>query len=113
MVAHMGQRLEQLIERKDGEGRGAIFEVLKGVFSIGNLIRDAKTHQIPGLMQLGRRQGMQTVDMALLDLVEADLVAPEAAWRRAQKPETFEPLCSHGFLSKQRGRDDQPDTDGD
>ena len=72
-----------------------------------------KTHQIPGLMQLGRRQGMQTVDMALLDLVEANLVAPEAAWRRAQKPETFEPLCSHGFLRKQRSRDDQPDTDGD
>jgi twitching motility protein PilT len=89
---------QQLIRRKDGQGRVAIYEVLKGTFSIGSLIRDNKTYQIPGMMQIGRNQGMQTVDMALMDLVEADLVSPEDAWRRAAKPETFEPLCDPAFL---------------
>ncbi len=93
---------QQLIRRKDGEGRVAIYEVLKGSFSIGSLIRDNKTYQIPGMMQIGRNQGMQTVDMALMDLVESDLVAPEDAWRRATKPETFEPLCDSQFMKERR-----------
>ncbi len=95
---------QQLIRRKDGQGRVAIYEVLKGTFSIGTLIRDNKTYQIPGLMQIGRKHGMQTVDMALMDLVEADLVAPEDAWRRAQKPETFEAMCDGQFMKDRRSK---------
>ncbi len=91
---------QQLIRRKDGEGRVAIFEVLKGTFSVGSLIRDNKSYQIPGIMQIGRKQGMQTVDMALMDLVESDLIRAEDAWLRAQKPETFEPYCDPYFLKE-------------
>ena len=53
---------------------------------------------LAGCTQIGRAVGMQTVDQALTDLVEADLITPETAWRRAEKPETFEPLCSAEFL---------------
>ena len=89
---------QQLVKRSDGQGRVAIFEILKGTMAIGNLIREGKTHNIPGMMQVGRRQGMQTVDMALEDLVEKNLVAAEDAYMRAQKPATFEPMCSAEFL---------------
>ena len=89
---------QQLIPRRDGKGRVAAFEVLKGTFSIGNLIRDEKVFQIPSMMQIGRRFGMQTRDMALTDLVEAGLVAPETAWARADKPANFEALCDPAFI---------------
>jgi twitching motility protein PilT len=84
---------QQLIPRADGRGRVAVFEVLKGTISVGNLIRDSKTHQIPSQMQIGKRFGMQTRDAALMELVEAGIIAAETAWARADKPDTFEPLC--------------------
>lgn len=93
---------QSLLPRKDGNGRIALFEVLKGTMSIGNLIRDNKTLQIPSMMQIGRSFGMQTVDQALLDLVQAGLISAEAAWRRAEKPENFEALCEPSFL-KEKG----------
>ena len=93
---------QSLMPRKDGTGRVALFEILKGTFSIGTLIRDDKTFQIQSLMQIGRRQGMQTVNMALLDLVEAGLISPEAAWSRSPSPAEFEPLCDPRFLKQLR-----------
>jgi len=89
---------QQLLPRKDGEGRVAVFEVLKGTLSIGKLVRDNKTYQIPGMMQIGRRVGMQTVDQALMGLVEEGLIAAEDAWFKAEKPETFAPRCKPAFL---------------
>ncbi len=91
---------QSLLPRKDGEGRVGVFEVLKGTFNVGNLIRDNKLHLVPSLMQIGRNQGMQTVDMALEDLVEAGLITPEAAWGRAEKQETFEPMCDPKFIEE-------------
>lgn len=91
---------QQLIPRKDGKGRLAIFEVLKGTPSIGNLIRDNKTFQIPSMMQIGAHVGMQTVDMALVELYEANLVTAEMAWTKATKQETFEPWCDPEFLAQ-------------
>ncbi len=94
---------QSLVPRKDGQGRAGVYEVLKGTFSIGNMIRDNKTFQIPSMMQLGRRVGMQTRDQALMDLVDAGIVAAEMAWLRADKPETFEGLCDPTFLRDKSG----------
>lgn len=93
---------QSLVKRKDGNGRTAVFEVLKGTMSVGTLIRENKLTQLPSMMQIGRSAGMQTVDVALLELVQAGLVAAESAWARAEKPELFEPLCDPAFL-KEKG----------
>jgi twitching motility protein PilT len=90
---------QSLVPRRDGKGRVAVFEILKGVGSIGTLIRDNKTFQIPSMMQIGQNQGMQTVDMALMDLYEANLISAETAWMRAEKPALFEPMCDPAFLA--------------
>ncbi len=91
---------QSLVPRSDGQGRVAVFEVLKGTFSVGNRIRDDKTFQIPSLMQIGRNLGMQTVDMALQALVESDLVSAETAWRRAENQDAFAALCSPEFIAE-------------
>ena len=92
---------QSLLPRKD-EGRVALFEILKNTFSVSSLIRDDKTYQIPNLMQLGHRVGMRTVDQALMELVENDLVTPEMAWGRAESPTEFEALCDASFLEAAR-----------
>jgi twitching motility protein PilT len=99
---------QSLIQRNDQPGRVAVFELLKNTFSMSTLIRDNKTFQIPGLMQIGRRAGMRTVDMALQDLVEAQIITPEAAWSRAVNPENFAGMCAPGFLERS-GEDAPPE----
>jgi len=93
---------QSLIPRKDGRGRLAVFEILKGVMSISTLIRENKTHQLPSMMQLGQSVGMQTADQGLLELMNAGLITPEAAWLRAERPENFEAFCSPALLKDMR-----------
>lgn len=96
---------QQLLPAKAG-GRTAVFEILKGTFSVGNMIRDDKTDQISSAMQIGRNLGMQSFDMAMMEMVEADVITPEVAWARAKKPATFAPLCPPEFLESQTAEAD-------
>jgi twitching motility protein PilT len=68
----------------------ACFEVLRNTLAIANMIRDAKTYQIPSAMQIGRTQGMQTLDDGLRVLLAAGRITLDAARRAATKKEDFE-----------------------
>ena len=68
----------QTLLKKKGGGRVAGCEILIGAPAVRNLIREAKLHQIPSLMQTGQRVGMQTLDMGLADLVNRGLIEPTA-----------------------------------
>jgi len=46
-------------------------------------------HQIPSAMQTGQKVGMQTLDMALIDLVRRNLVSAEEAQSRTLTPNLF------------------------
>jgi twitching motility protein PilT len=75
--------IAQTLCRKIGGGRVAALEVLLTNGAISNLIREGKTFQIPSMMQVGRAQGMVSLNDALADLVKKGLVAPEEAIVRA------------------------------
>src|SRR5262245_2018144 len=75
--------IAQTLCRKVGGGRVAALEVLLTNGAISNLIREGKTFQIPSMMQVGRAQGMVSLNDALADLVKKGLVAPEEAILRA------------------------------
>ncbi len=64
----------QTLLKKKGGGRLAACEILVAVPAIRNLIREGKLHQIPSMMQTGQRVGMQSLDMAVADLVKRGLV---------------------------------------
>jgi twitching motility protein PilT len=68
----------QTLLKKKGGGRVAACEILVGVPAVRNLIREAKLHQIPSMMQTGQRVGMQTLDMAVAELVKRGLVEASA-----------------------------------
>ena len=69
---------QTLVKKKGGGGRVAACEILVGVPAVRNLIREGKLHQIPSMMQTGQRVGMQTLDMALADLVKRGVIEPTA-----------------------------------
>ncbi len=71
---------QNLFKRIDQKGRCAALEILVCTSAIGNLIRDAKTFQIPSVMQTGKRVGMQTLDEAIQDLLTKKLISPEEAY---------------------------------
>jgi twitching motility protein PilT len=66
---------QQLLPRADRKGRVAAVEVLIATPAVKNLIREGKTHQIVSSMQTGARYGMQTMDMALRQLVTRGVIA--------------------------------------
>lgn len=76
-----------LLPRASGVGRIAAVEIMVATDAIRNLIREGKTEQIPSYMQTGRQFEMQTMDMALQDLVRSGIVTMEEALIRCTKPE--------------------------
>jgi twitching motility protein PilT len=60
---------QRLLTRKGGKGRVAAFEILKTTTAISNMIREGKTFQIASAMQIGRKDGMISLDQYLADLV--------------------------------------------
>ncbi len=71
--------MAQTLMKKVGGGRIAAVEILVGNAAIANLIREGKTFQIPSILQTSKSEGMQTLDMALVDLYERKLISAENA----------------------------------
>lgn len=69
---------QQLLPKIAG-GRCAAFEVLLVTSAIRNLIREAKTHQIPSVIQTNRKIGMQTMDDAIARLYTMGDISAETA----------------------------------
>jgi len=81
--------ITQTLLKKKGGGRLAAVEIMTGSVAVRNLIREGKIHQLPGTMQVSQKDGMQTMDMALMDLVNRGLVTKEEAQSRSMTPNLF------------------------
>jgi|TARA_B110000259_G_scaffold186435_1_gene237659 twitching motility protein PilT len=67
---------QRLLKTKDGQGRCAAFEIMKCTPPVQNLIREAKIHQIPSVMQTSVRDGMITMDKSIEALVQSGKINP-------------------------------------
>ena len=76
---------QQLIPRKDGQGRALAMEILTNTPAVGNLIREAKTYMLPGVMQTGKKQGMKLMDDSLIELYDSGQISQEEAYTRAEQ----------------------------
>src|SRR5881296_1883725 len=75
----------QLIPRADGTGRVLALEILTNTPAVANVIREAKTYMLPGIIQTGKKQGMRLMDDALIDLYDRGLISGEEAYERADQ----------------------------
>ncbi|MGH7447728.1 MAG: type IV pilus twitching motility protein PilT [Longimicrobiales bacterium] len=87
---------QQLLRKADGSGRVAALEIMVGTPAIGNMIREAKTHQITSMIQTGRKDGMQLMDQAILDYLMKKVITPEEAYARAHSKAEFLPYLEGG-----------------
>jgi twitching motility protein PilT len=74
---------QTLCKRQDSDGRIAAFEVLVVNTSVAALIREAKTHMLPSVIQTGRNLGMQTFADELTNLATKGIISAEEAYTKA------------------------------
>src|SRR5256885_15563285 len=86
---------QNLFKRIDVKGRVCALEILVVTPAIANLIREAKTFQIPGMLQVGKKHGMQTLDDAIMDLLNKKMIGPEDAYNRCIDKNKFRPLLKN------------------
>jgi twitching motility protein PilT len=92
---------QQLLRTADGNGRVAALEIMVGTPAIANMIREAKTHQIPSMIQTGRKEGMQTMDQHILELLMKKVITAEEAYGRAHSKAEFLPHLTEKPLAGQ------------
>jgi len=81
-----------LFKRIDVKGRCAALEILIATAAVRNLIREAKTHQIPSMIQTGKKYGMMMLDDAIMDLLNKGWIDPDDAYLKANDKGKFRPF---------------------
>jgi len=90
--------ISQTLCKKIGGGRVAAREILLTTPAISNLIREAKTFQIPSIMQTSKKIGMVTLNDALVELVEKKVIDPDEAFvKSVEKAGLLASLKAKGF----------------
>ena len=79
--------VSQILLKRNGGGRVAAHEIMRGTAAIRNLIREDKVAQMYSAIQSGQAQGMQTMDWALQHLVEKKIVSLGVAREKARQPD--------------------------
>ena len=92
-VALEGVLSQTLLPVKSGRGRVAGVEVMVGTSAIRNLIREGKTHLLLTTIQSGSREGMQTLNQGLRELVKNQMVSFETALAHSSNPQELAQLC--------------------
>ncbi len=94
--------ISQTLVKKKGGGRAAAREVLLANTAVSNLIREGKTFQIPTVMQTSKKLGMVTLNDALLDLVERNVVEASDALAKAVDKGAFQQALQSRGLTLDR-----------
>jgi twitching motility protein PilT len=81
---------QQLLRTSDGKGRCAANEILIRTSGLANVIREGNTPMLLNIIQSGKSIGMQTMDDALMALVQANRIKPEDAYLKAIDKARFE-----------------------
>ena len=78
-----------LFKRIDKRGRCVALEILIATPAVRNLVRERKTHQIPSMIQTGKKYGMQLLDDAIMNLYKKGLISADEAYAKANDKAQF------------------------
>jgi len=73
---------QTLFKRIDKKGRCAALEIMLATPAVRNLIREAKTFQLPSVIQTGKKYGMQSLDDAIMEHLNAGRIDPDEAYNK-------------------------------
>lgn len=80
---------QRLVPRRAG-GMVAAYEVLVATSAVRNLVKEGKSNQLRNQIVTGQREGMQTLEQSLNELVRQQLVDYDEAVARAAFPKEIE-----------------------
>jgi len=83
---------QTLLKKKDKSGRAAALEIMLANAAVRNLIRENKTFQIVSVIETGKNAGMRSLDDAIMELVEKNVIDPMEAYLKAANKARFKPL---------------------
>jgi twitching motility protein PilT len=86
---------QTLFKRTDKKGRIAGFEILVFNTAVANLVREGKTHQLPGMIQVGKKIGNQPMDDHIMEHVRMKRISPEDAYQKAFDRKKFRALLAN------------------
>jgi twitching motility protein PilT len=78
-----------LLRKRDVGGRVPAVEIMISTTPIKSLIREAKTHQIPSIIQTSQKIGMASMDQVLKSLVMNGTVDVSEAKMYSSRPDVF------------------------
>ena len=84
---------QQLIPRADGSGRAVAMEILLNSPAVANVIREAKTFMLPGIIQTGKKAGMILMDESIAELYRQGIITAEEALYRAENKTEMRKTC--------------------
>ena len=83
-----------LFKRMDRRGRVVALEILIASPAVRNLIREAKTHQIPSSIQTGKKYGMVLLDDSIMELYKKGMISAEEAYAKSNEKGRFRALLT-------------------
>jgi twitching motility protein PilT len=86
---------QNLFKRIDKKGRCAALEIMIATPAVRNLIREAKTFQIPSMIQTGKKFGMQSLDDAIMDHFTNKRISVDDAYNKAIDKAKFRPFLKN------------------
>ena len=86
---------QRLVRRADRSGRIAAAELLFRTPAVAAMIRESKTFQLASVLQTGKKEGMQSMDDSLMNLVLNGVISKDEAVRYALNKETVDAYASH------------------
>lgn len=91
LVAVFSQRL---LKASDGSGVKLVKEILTRTPAVVNLIRENDLHQLPSVMQMGSRDGMQILEKDIIDLINMWYISEEEWLKYANNPKVVKEWMS-------------------
>ena len=85
---------QNLFKRVDKKGRVAALEVLVFTTAVANIVREGKTHQLPGMIQVGKKIGNQPLDDSIMDHLRMKRISPEEAYDKCLDKKKFRPFLT-------------------
>ncbi|MBA7498316.1 Twitching mobility protein [subsurface metagenome] len=85
----LGVIAQTLLPTLDEKGRVPALEIMIANAAVRNLIREGKAYQIPSTIQISKKDGMQSLDQSLKDLVMEDKISREDALKKAIDKKAF------------------------
>ncbi len=85
----LGVVAQTLLPVIDGKGRVPALEIMIANPAIRNLIREGKAYQISSTIQISKKDGMQSLDQSLKDLLMEGKISQEDALKKAIDKKAF------------------------